>query len=351
MKFLNRTVSCVKIFGVLSLMTMSGCATTGEAISQVPLAQDSVSKAVVDYSKRGAFKVVVQYDSWPDVQRGRDIKVKIYEPKSVSNAPVVIFSHGLGGSVEAAPYLGEHLASWGILAIHVQHPGSDGEVWKGMKGQKAIVGKLRTVIKKPKTAINRYQDIPFIIDEIETRSAAGELPANPQRIALAGHSFGAHTVLALAGRNYKLAGRDYNFRDNRLVAGIALSPPSPGTRVKPADYKTVYGKIDMPLLHITGTKDGNPLNRSDAPKNREIPFSQIHGSPQYLVVFDGADHAVFGGIRERSPEWYPKTHMRVNEVATTFLASYLLQDAAALKYLDSDEFEEKFNEDAKFKKH
>ena len=44
--------------------------------------------------------------------------------------PVVLFSHGLGGSREGNRFLGEHWARRGYIAIFVQHPGSDGAVWK-----------------------------------------------------------------------------------------------------------------------------------------------------------------------------------------------------------------------------
>ncbi|MBU6451485.1 MAG: hypothetical protein KGS72_06890 [Cyanobacteria bacterium REEB67] len=53
----------------------------------------------------------ITYQQWTDTKRSRTLPVKIYLPSSTVQAkapyPVVIFSHGLGGSVEVAPYLAE----------------------------------------------------------------------------------------------------------------------------------------------------------------------------------------------------------------------------------------------------
>ena len=43
-----------------------------------------------------------------DAARQRDIPIRVFLPASTAAAPVVLFSHGLGGSRENAGYLGEH---------------------------------------------------------------------------------------------------------------------------------------------------------------------------------------------------------------------------------------------------
>ncbi|MBX9939371.1 MAG: hypothetical protein K2Y32_08970 [Candidatus Obscuribacterales bacterium] len=80
--------------------------------------------------------VEVVYQSWLDSRRNREIPVKIYMPKqSSAAAPVIVFSHGLGGSREAAVYLGEALAEHGYVSVHIQHPGSDESLWKTGDGK------------------------------------------------------------------------------------------------------------------------------------------------------------------------------------------------------------------------
>ncbi len=348
-----------KFFLLVMALDLTSCASPGQKVSSQNAHINTVSTNVQqsmpagrsDYSKIGTYKFSTSYDVWKDEKRGRDVDVKIYAPSSTRPVPVVMFSHGLGGSVEAAPYLGKHLASWGIMSVHIQHPGSDAEVWRGIKGRRAIRKALGAAARDPRNTLTRFNDIPFVLDQIEARAKSGQLNANTQRVAIAGHSFGAHTVLALSGRRYLVAGKAHSFKDDRLIAGVVLSPPSPGARVKPADYPEIYGAIDIPLLHITGTKDAHPLNPKVKPISRTIAFSQITKAPQYLIVFDGANHAVFGGTRPNSPAWFQDTQKRVAEAATTFLAAYLLADEDALIYLDGPDFADRFNVKAEFRRH
>ena len=75
-------------------------------------------------SAPGPFAVeTVRYD-WHDAKRDRDVPVKIYYPKSGEGPfPVIVFSHGLGGSREGYAYLGDHWASHGYVSGHISGQG------------------------------------------------------------------------------------------------------------------------------------------------------------------------------------------------------------------------------------
>lgn len=64
------------------------------------------------------------------MSRERDVPIKIYLPASHDPAPVVLFSHGLGGTRKGCVYLGRHWSARGYVAVFLQHPGSDASVWK-----------------------------------------------------------------------------------------------------------------------------------------------------------------------------------------------------------------------------
>ena len=66
-----------------------------------------------------------------DSDRNREVPVKIYLTPSNEPQPVVLFSHGLGGSRNASPYLGNHWAENGYIAVFVQHKGSDSSIRNG----------------------------------------------------------------------------------------------------------------------------------------------------------------------------------------------------------------------------
>ncbi len=283
----------------------------------------------------GAFASTMRDETWEDPIRSRSIPVRLYMPTRDTPAPVVIFSHGLGGSREAAPYLGAHWASHGFLAVFIQHPGSDRSVWAGQP-----IGTARQALAaavNPQAAVARFRDLPFVIDEIERRSKAGQIKVDTSRIAMAGHSFGSHSVLAAAGRAYPTPMGVISFKDQRVRAAIALSPAPPPAGVAGVELHALYAPIDVPMLHITGTKDGDPLRNNTDPALRLVPFREISGPGQLLVIFEEADHMVFAGRdgqrQTTEPGWYPAVQKDVQTVSTLFLKAYLEGNAQALAAL------------------
>ncbi len=54
-----------------------------------------------------------------DTSRDRVIPIRVYFPPSEKPAPVILFSHGLGGSRDNNPYLGNHWAACGYFVVFV----------------------------------------------------------------------------------------------------------------------------------------------------------------------------------------------------------------------------------------
>jgi len=224
-----------------------------------------------------------------DRSRGRKIPIKIYEPEVMSGRlPLVIFSHGLGSSREGYRYLGRYWASRGYVVIHVQHPGSDNRLsWLG----------LYRAARAGDVAGNRPRDISSVIDALEGSERTGPQSSDLERlrervdlrkIGLAGHSYGAYTVLAIAGLLIDFPDAlDRSFRDRRVTAAIAISSP----RIFGAPRREDYREIEVPLLHLTGTWDRTLVLRTFA-RDRRVPYEAIAGR-QYLVTIDGARHSSF----------------------------------------------------------
>lgn len=139
-----------------------------------------------------------------DSARSRTVPVKIYRVKSAEAKPVIVFSHGLGGSRENGVYLAEHWARNGYVAVFVQHPGSDESVWK-----EAARGERMTAMKQAasgRSLLDRLSDIPFVLDQLERwngesgHALHGALDL--EHIGMTGHSFGAVTTQAMMGQKY-----------------------------------------------------------------------------------------------------------------------------------------------------
>ena len=56
-----------------------------------------------------------------DNTRARDIQIRVYLPIVAEKIPVIINSHGLGGSRKGSSYLGKHWAARGYIVVYLQH--------------------------------------------------------------------------------------------------------------------------------------------------------------------------------------------------------------------------------------
>jgi predicted dienelactone hydrolase len=272
--------------------------------------------------------------SFVDTGRGRSVPYRIWTPQGADGpAPAVIFSHGLGGSRAAAPYLGRALAEAGYWGVFIQHQGSDARLIEGLAGQGEIRQALQGSLANPGNMVNRFLDLPFVIDELERLNAeAGPFQGriDTGRIGAAGHSYGARTVLAAAGQWIGLAGAE--FKEPRLRAGVALSPSGgrgPGENDPlPAEH---FAAIDIPLLHVTGTEDRTDLVDSDFdPYVRTLPFQHIPCDDQFLLVLHGARHNDFSGtLQGGDPAPDNRYTIITSEVAVLFFDAYLKGEETA----------------------
>jgi predicted dienelactone hydrolase len=257
---------------------------------------------------------------WQDPGRGRSIPVRIRLPASSSPAPVVIISHGLGGSRDGLAYLGTGLADAGFVAVHLQHRGTDTAVWRGAE---SIALTMAAAVLDVRNAVDRLKDVAFAIDALPgTTALRGRVDMS--RVAIAGHSYGAWTALHMLGE--RLPGGDWglDLPDRRLKAGIAISPfPPIGLPTSIA-----YGSITAAILHITGTEDRGFIE-APAPADRTIPYRAIR-APGVLAVLGGATHASFAGEAAAGPLWNDSTYQsRTAALATLFLRTVLERDINA----------------------
>ena len=297
-----------------------------------------VAQAASDYKPAaGPFPVKIARFDWMDFARKRPVPAKIYAPDVGKEAfPVIILSHGLGGTREGYEYLGRFWAAHGYVSVHLQHEGSDDTAWRG-RGRPMQA--MREAAADPMNAINRPLDVRFAIDQlIELNLKPGPFQGHldTNRIGMAGHSFGAFTTLAVAGQVFGPG--DRSLADSRVKAALAMSAPVPR-----ANRERSYSRIRIPILHMTGTEDNSPIGETTAAERR-IPFDNITGSDQYLLILKGGDHMVFSG---RSG-WRGNRgkddlfHSLILQGSTAFWDACLRGDAGARKWL-LDGFEKAVN--------
>jgi predicted dienelactone hydrolase len=324
----QRYRSLLCLFLVLWLLTGVGLVSPAPA-STTPL----VNSEIPSWGRPGPYEVAVLRSTWEDARRQREVPVKIYYPaQGAGPFPVIIFSHGLGGSREGYQYLGRHWASHGYVSVHLQHVGSDRTVWE--KSWSKLLA-LRQAAHDPQNSLNRPLDVSFALDELEQLNQSpspfrGRLDLS--RVGAAGHSFGAYTTMAVAGQVFgRPEWREISLADPRVKAAIPMSTPVPRKR---ANLSQAYAHITVPCLHMTGTKDDSPIGETKA-RERRLPFDYSHGPDQYLIIFQGGDHMIFsdhprlfgrGGQNARY-------HALISLSTTVFWDAYLKGDPAARAWL------------------
>lgn len=275
---------------------------------------------VLRFERPGPYPVVAETAVWVDAARGRSIPLKVYYPQGVEERlPVIVYSHGLGGSREGCAYLGRYWASHGFLSIHPQHHGSDEEVWRGKIRPRAA---MKASFEDPRNLADRVADLQFVLDSLENH-ADSETPlgrrVDTSRIGIAGHAMGALAALVVAGQSPPQLARSLP-PDPRIKAVLALSSP---VSVGWPDHAAEYAEIRVPVLHMTGTEDDSPVGPTRA-AHRRIPYDNIYGADQILVTFYGADHLTFSGhLRERASQADPYYQQRIEAASTAFWTAYL----------------------------
>lgn len=248
----------------------------------------------------------------------REFSADIYLPRQSARAmpmPVIVISHGLGSGRTSFRYFAEHLASHGFVVAVPEHPGSSERQISALLDGKA------DDVSNPREFIDRPLDVSYLLDEL-TRLNQTDGPfkgrININQVGVMGQSFGGYTALALVGAKInfdslqkgcdksfaqslnlslllqcqaqQLPKQDYNFRDARVKAAIAVNPVTSG----------IFGaegfkSIQAPVMVISGTSDS-----ITPPLAEQIePFTWLPNIEKRLVLIDGATH--FSTIDELQP--------------------------------------------------
>jgi len=283
-------------------------------------------------------KVLIKRDAFTDPARAdRRVPFKLYHPAESGGTkrPVIIWSHGLGGSRDGAGFLARYLAGNGFIVVNIQHRGTDTVLWEGMEGhpwdniRKAKLG--WDVVEA------RFKDVPFVLDQLpDWIEAQPDLSgtADFTRLGMSGHSFGATTTQIMAGQMLEDAESGfYSLKEDRFKAAIAYSP-SPSSRHPAHEFPAVYSALTLPPLFMTGTADDSPISGADYHSRLPL-FEAVGGTAQYLLVINGADHMIFSGSRGQLGEAAQRDlHENVIRLSSLcFWDAYLNENAEAMAWL------------------
>jgi len=273
-------------------------------------------------------------------------------PLSYAGAPhpTVVFSHGFGATRLQSLYMTEHLASHGFVVAAPDHIGNTiRELIDTSSADTAI-----------ESAGKRPHDVSVTLDAILERSDGWPddplaFAVDPNRLGVAGHSFGGFTTLRVAGAeidvgaaaSYCTANPDDLFcdgwppsepfptaqGDDRFIAAL---PQSPGGAA--AFGGKGLSAITMPIMIQAGTADTTTPYQAEAVE----PYQALVG-PAWLWSLTDAGHYTFSDMCRLvdliglTPEEFDdgcsatniaveEAHPLINRYATAFLRTYVAGD-------------------------
>lgn len=264
---------------------------------------------------------------------------KIYWNEAHRNAPVrkgrfplVIFSHGNGGSRNQNTFWCDYLASHGYIIVSPDHTGN--ARWTIINGKPIVFqGGERN-----NSAKDRPLDVSFLLDQMirwdkgTDKRFAGRI--DTERAAVAGMSFGSYTAHWAADQ------------EPRFKAVIAMSG-APASHIN----------LTVPSLRMLGTEDrtlgvaGNAAIRDNHGK---------HTGPSYLLELKDGGHFSFTdmfkinkhfgdgvgeGKRRDTNEPFEFTSMEttykiINSYSVAFLGYYLKSETSYLTFLSENHWPE-----------
>lgn len=277
---------------------------------------------------------------------GRSIKLRVRLPEAQVPTGLILYSPGLGSGVSNGQAWCEAWRQAGYLVVTLAHPVTDDSLWRTSDKQ-SFKTNMQLALAGPQYGL-RVSDCSFALDHC-LQSSLLKPYIDPDRIGLAGHSYGALTAQTIAGQPLGAN----SMRDPRIKAVIAFSPGA----TSPERAKSM-SKVEIPFFCITGDRDQFVTFKKDADAiqlgvslaNRESVFAHLPAGKKLQLKFRDADHMSFAG-EAVDPKRFSRDIKvteqgnrvlwgRVSEMTTAFWAYYLAAEGRSVP-ATKDAFEEK----------
>lgn len=258
-------------------------------------------------SEGGTFEIAsVERMDLVDPDRGRIIVTRAYFPTKPGRYPVIIFSHGFGGSSVILPNTGKVWASHGYVVLHPTHsdslammdpnvPAADAAVMRKFRAMRGALDRetqmaFVKVLDDPFFLDSRLRDVSFLIHALKSPKAGLDpqvlARADASRIGMSGHSFGGYTTIVLAGAT--LAPPPAAPVPTSFAGFLCMSGQGAGRMsLNSESFKTIV----KPFMATTGTRDFGAAN--ETPPWRLQPWELSPPGRKYAVVVEGFRHGDF----------------------------------------------------------
>ncbi|MBB5080645.1 alpha/beta hydrolase family protein [Nonomuraea endophytica] len=267
----------------------------------------------------------------PAPGRGEHLRVRVSAPATGGGLPVIVLSHGFGSSMNGYAPLADFWAASGFVVLQPTHLDS------------RTLGLPADDPRTPDIWRIRVQDLTRVLDGLDVLEAAVPGLAgrvDRDRVAVAGHSWGAQSASALLGARVLdsagLPGEDLS--DPRVKAGVLLALTGLGDALVPFAAENFpfmrpsFAGMTTPALIVAGDNDQSHLS-TRGPDWFVDPFLYSPADKSLLTLF-GAEHSLGGVSGYEAAETTDENPARValiQHLTTAFLRSALFPEDTAWK--------------------
>ncbi|MET9226565.1 chlorophyllase [Lentzea sp. NPDC003310] len=226
----------------------------------------------------------------PAPDRGDDLQVRVSAPLTGTNLPIVVLAHGFGGSMRYYDPLVDHWAANGLVVVQPTFLDS------------RTLDVTPADPRYPDIWRFRVRDVTRVLDDLDVLLAA--VPGLSERVdrdrlAVAGHSWGAQTVGMLLGAG--LAGVEGAAPDPRVKAGVLFAATGFGgddlTPFAQENFGSFmspdFAGLTTPFLAVAGDADQSLLGKRGPDWFTDV-YHHGPGARALLTLF-GGEHSL-GGI-------------------------------------------------------
>jgi dienelactone hydrolase len=274
----------------------------------------------------------------PRGRAGRDLAVRVHHPLGLGPWPVLVFSHGFGGSKDMYSDLVRGWAHHGYAVVQPTHAdaGHAGP-FEGLapEARERALRALREAAREPERAVDlereletrfgirrsgwapehhtpaayrrRARDLSAVVDRLD--ELAAQLPhldagLDAKRVGVGGHSLGAYVCQLLGGVQPVWAGEGrVSLADPRVRAVAVLSGSGRSVRDDDGELDDkglddeAWASVCRPLLNVTGSRDSG---RSGGADWKRQPYELAPPAERYQAFFARGDHGL-GGLAGDDP--------------------------------------------------
>lgn len=274
----------------------------------------------------------------------RKIGIRIRVPVTKEKTGLIIYSPGLGSGLNNGTPWCDAWRDARFVVVTLSHPVTNDQIWDISK--QSLKSNLRDALAFPQYGL-RVTDCKFVIDQCLADPDLNDF-IDHERIGIAGHSYGALTVQAIAGQ-----ANGANQADPRIKAAIAFSPTAMS-----ASAANSMKKVKIPFFCITGDHDNHVTfkNETDAMRlgvelaKRKYVYKGLPPGKREQLILANADHMSFAGENlysnpqkfsrdvKTTTEEENKIWKKISQVTTLFWQTHLGANASGTdlkKYRES----------------